>query len=454
MFGVNVNIIRELQAFLRLCIADTSLLDLFRQSPRHFTRSRKLSFSRLVLFITKLCKKTLSVELEQFFKQDLNQPDACTISAFSQQRKKLKGKFFSIWNQVLCNSFYHYAAGTEHIRRWHGFRLLAADGSVVSLITSNTLYKHFGGQRNQHRHFCGAKAFFHYDVLNRLFVRSHLDCYRTSEHQMAYQSIDTLPADTLTLYDRNFCCYKMIALHRWSEQERRFVIRAKENCRFVSAFLKSGAYSTEIAIYPEKEAIEGLGKSGFVVTKTTALKVRLVRVILPNGEVEVLLTNLWEREGYGVELFGPLYNMRWGIETAIGLAKNLLQLESFSGLSVAAVEQDFYATVLLANLEALLSRQAEEERQQQNDRLAHAGEPVKVYKYPLQVNHNKASGKLRQRLVHLMSEGKPQWILQELSAYFQKHVLPVRKGRCFNRQRRQTQSKSKHRTYANYKPAT
>jgi hypothetical protein len=41
------------------------------------------------------------------------------------------------------------------------------------------------------------------------------------------------------------------------------------------------------------------------------LTVRLVRVDLPES-VEVLITNLWEEEGYANELFKDLYFMRWG----------------------------------------------------------------------------------------------------------------------------------------------
>lgn len=51
--------------------------------------------------------------------------------------------------------------------------------------------------------------------------------------------------------------------------------------------------------------------------------------------------------------------MRWGIETNIPLQKNIIQLESFSGLSVAAVEQDFYATVFMANLLSILIKDAD-----------------------------------------------------------------------------------------------
>ena len=75
---------------------------------------------------------------------------------------------------------------------------------------------------------------------------------------------------------------------------------------------------------------------------------------------EVLITNLWEEEGYDASRFKELYFMRWGIETNISPQKNIMQLESFSGLTVKAVEQDFYATVFTANLHAGLIKDAQQ----------------------------------------------------------------------------------------------
>src|SRR6478672_5900431 len=118
MFEVNVKIISELKAFLGFCTAPgrKHLLNVFRTSDSDFTRNRKLSFSRLILFITRLPKKTLSVELERFFADGSGASVPCSTSAFCQQRRKLQYWFFFFWNQVLVSSFYHY--GNKLVRRW------------------------------------------------------------------------------------------------------------------------------------------------------------------------------------------------------------------------------------------------------------------------------------------------------------------------------------------------
>jgi len=454
MFDVNLNIISELKTFLLLCQTNEDLLDCYRSSKKAFTRDRKLGFERLVLFISKLCKRTLSVGLDQFFEQDIGSSLPCSVSAFSQQRQKLDSYFFKVWNEVLFQSFYHY--GKQQVKRWNGYRLIAADGSVISLPYTQHLLDGFGGIDNKNASYCGAQAFFHYDVLNKLFIYSRLAPYRVSETALANPMIEHMDDDTITIYDRGFCNYKTMLLHRWAETEKRFVIRAKLDLKYVKAFIEKGIYSEQITIYPGYKAIRSMRSDGLMITansKMSALKVRLVRVDLPDGTVEVLVTNLWEEEGYDYKIFGDLYFKRWGVETAIGTAKNLLQLECFSGLTVNSVCQDFYATVFMANLTALFAEQAitEEKAEPTPDR--RKATKIKPA-WPKKTNMNKACGKLRQSLVQLFMSRDPASIIKSLIAYLQRHKIPIIKGRSYDRKRKRRQMLCKHKTFNNYKDAT
>ena len=99
MFDVNVKIITELKNFITIVAANRDVLSKFCVSDRDFIRTRKLPFARLVLLITKLCKKTLSIELEKFF-EEMGGSMNCSVSAFTQQRLKLEPVFFYFWNVV------------------------------------------------------------------------------------------------------------------------------------------------------------------------------------------------------------------------------------------------------------------------------------------------------------------------------------------------------------------
>jgi glutaredoxin len=435
---IGIKIISELKSFVSSIARDEQLLDNFRKSNKDFTRNRKLPFERLVLLIAKLCKKTLSIELETFF-EELGEQDACSVSAFTQQRIKLKASFFHWWNRVLWSSYYYYSCD---IKQWRGFRIIAADGSNVSLVNTPVLNKYFGGQSNQNGSFVQAKTFYYYDVLNELVLFPRIMPYRYGEVPMAYDGIEQLEEGMLVIYDRNFCSYKMFALHLWAEKEIKFVIRGKDNHNMIREFIAGGKPGAVVSLPPNSETINSLRNSGFVVTKQTLLKVRLVRVELEKT-IEVLVTNLWEEEGYSNEEFKALYFLRWGVETNISIQKNVLQLEAFSGLTVESVEQDFYATVFIANLHSVLIKDAQ----------ISVDESTGNRKYPMKVNKNKSFGKLKVSLVSLFINNEVESILEILHGHFIKDTLPIRKNRSFERVRKNKQGKSKYRTFSNFKPS-
>jgi hypothetical protein len=439
MFDANVKIITELKHFITIVVGNKKLLEKFCVSKKDFIRDRKLPFGKLVLLIGKLCKKTLSTELEKFFEETGSLVN-CSVSAFTQQRAKLVPSFFYFWNLVLLGSYYRYYGNA--VRRWKGYRIVAADGSTISLINTPSLSSYFGGQSNQSTNFVLAKTFYHYDVLNELILLPQISPFRYGELNMAYDCIDTIEEDMLMLYDRNFSNYKIVALHLWQEKERKFVIRARETQNIIKTFINSGEMSSIAYMHPTSEAIVGMKKKGFTITKKTVLKVRLVRVELPKS-IEVLITNLWEEDGHPVEEFKDLYFMRWGIETNISVQKNIVQLESFSGLTVHAVLQDFFATVMMTNLHSILIKDAQ---QTIEDTLKHR-------KYPVKINKNKSFGKLKVNLVSLFLNNDVKTILQKLHAHFVKDVIPIRKGRSFKRIKVNIQSKSKFKTFSNFKPS-
>lgn len=63
----------------------------------------------------------------------------------------------------------------------------------------------------------------------------------------------------------------------------------------------------------------------------TVIKLRVLKVVLDTGEVEILITNLTEDE-LKYEDSKELYFKRWGIETKFDELKNKFQIENFSGM--------------------------------------------------------------------------------------------------------------------------
>lgn len=77
---------------------------------------------------------------------------------------------------------------------------------------------------------------------------------------------------------------------------------------------------------------------------------RFIRVDLPTGEVEVLMTTLLDNKKYPPALFGDLYDLRWGVETSIFVLKSYLQMAQFSAYTLPGVEQDLWSTFWMFNV--------------------------------------------------------------------------------------------------------
>lgn len=442
MLKANLKIISLLKDFLVLVSNNVEYRNLFSFSPSDFSRKRKLPFESLVLFLLRLNKKTLSVELDNYF-NELGQNIKCSVAAFSLQRLKLQPDFFYVWNLKLCDSFYDLYG--KQVRRWKKYRVLACDGSSVSLVKRPALESHFGGQTNGQSSYVVAKTFYCYDSLNSLILHADIRPYRYSEFNMACDLIDSgkLQADMLLIFDRLYSGYNVVALFEYNENDVKYIIRVNENYNYTKQFLKSKKKSDIIELFPTYSSRKQLRKRGYIVRANAPIKVRLIKIMLPNNKIEVLMTNLLDEQKYETNEFKKLYALRWTVETNIDFQKNILQLESMSGLTPITVMQDFYTTVFATNLHFLLIKQAQET----------IDKNCIEKKYPMKVNNNKASGKIKETLIQLFINKKPIEILNELHDYFIRSPLPVRKNRSFQRLRKNPQSKSKHRTFSNYKPA-
>lgn len=228
-------------------------------------------------------KRSLSIELNEFFARLGHGSLEVTKGAFSQQRGKLHPLFFKLWNHLLAESFYlHYG---EKVERWQGFRLLAVDGSTAYLMDAGDVVREFGTSGNQHTQVPMARVMQVHDVLNDITVRGDIFPIGKSENSIMAQWVRHLYQDSLTLFDRGFPSYGLMYLLMNEEVPRHFVMRCKVGFnREVRQFVKDGAHSRTIELRPGFKAMAMLRENGYIVTPGTTIKVRMVRVILPTGK--------------------------------------------------------------------------------------------------------------------------------------------------------------------------
>ena len=441
MRDVNLQIISELKSFLTTACSQKAK---YCQKPTDFIRTRKLPFNRVVLLILNMLKRSLSVELADFFEQLGELEQSATKSAFSIARKKLKPTFFEDWNEVLFQTYYQKAGANMH--KWKDFILKATDGSTAYLFndTDEKMEQHFG----LHRGKVMGRLMVCYDVLNELVVLGKMDKIKTSENELVYNWLDTLQSqsvqqgDALLLYDAKFAGFRMIYEHL--ERSLEFVMRCSPEFSIqIKRFVESGKKQQIIDMHPNTQVVKEMQQLGHPVNIDTRLKVRLVRIELENGEIEVLITSLLDRQKYPHADFKPLYQLRWGSETCYDTLKNKLQIEVLSGHSPEAVLQDFHAALILSNLQSVVEQECSEEVAQVNER--------RELEYA--VNQNVAIGCLKHRVVQLFLSEHPEQILDQLKGLFIKHLEPIRPNRSFPRIKRIQHLNGKYKTLKNYRRA-
>lgn len=110
-----------------------------------------------------------------------------------------------------------------------------------------------------------------------------------------------------------------------------------------------------MTLYPSYESVKECRSRRL---STDPIPVRLIRVELNTGEVEMLVTSLLDTVAYPIAVFEDLYHCRWPVEENYKVMKCRIEIENFSGESVWAVYQDFHAKVFTMNLTAILAHPA------------------------------------------------------------------------------------------------
>jgi hypothetical protein len=286
-----------------------------------------------------------------------------TKSAYSQARQKLRYTAFVELDNSLTTSYYSLGG----IKTWHDYRLLSVDGSKVILPDSKEVLDYFGGQKipkTQHHEediLPQGNLTVCYDVLNELSLNAILETNKSYEVELAKTHQGVYQEGDLVLYDRHYASYEFIA---WlSQQKGDFIIRCPSSTfREGNRMFKGGPWTRTITLQAPGGTIKSL-KQDELPREVT---VRFVRVILSTGEIEVLVTSVMN-EHLKEDDFREVYGLRWGIETYFSRIKERLNLENFSGKSVESVFQDLYSTILISNLETVITEDTNEEFSQKKN---------------------------------------------------------------------------------------
>lgn len=372
-----------------------------RKSPQFFSRVRKMSFSALLEFLLRGRKCATQANLNEFF-MNKGKGQHMTQQALSKARSHFDHTPFS-------KAFYEvrdaeYSPGNdEKLKRFQGYKIFAVDGSIIALSNIPKLKELFGEVKDSP----SARASIAYDVMNDRIVEAELATMATDERTLALLHLQALEGkikmeDVIFIFDRGYAARELIL--RICSMKSHFLMRVRRKFNLLIDNAPMGDSTVEIA---------------------PKLLIRVVKFELPSGEVETLITDLFDIE---FSQFQELYFLRWPVEVKYDIVKNKLELPNFSGTSETVIMQDFWISMLLANIAAIAKAEADIEIKE-----ARKG---KQNKYEYQANVNNVIAVVRNRFADALFnfEGaEREAIINEIICEISASVVPIRKGRTIPR---------------------
>ncbi len=391
-----------------------------------FTRVRKLGFDKIMTIMIKKSNKSLQNSINDAL-LDLGEDVTITNSAYTQARAKLNYTAFEEFAQMARDIFYK----DGEYETYHEFRILAIDGSVTTLPNTDDVKKEFNPMKVK----CQIKEFTKdvsqarvsclYDVLNNIAIDASISNKNNSEENdliaydektLAVEHLQHCNQDDLTLMDRGYPSFELFAA---AYNNTNILCRLRKNVFSKAKFLFD-AHSEKKDVILEINAPKYLKETLRSENIPTKMKIRFVQVVLDNGTVEVLATNILDNERLKSSDFKELYSLRWGIETYFDLIKNRLSLENFTGQTALAVKQDFFATIFLTNYESILTYDINEDLK----------EKTKDNKYVQKVNKAVSFNLIKHKVFDLLYLDEPiEEMLEQMEKLFLTNTIVIRPNR-------------------------
>ena len=189
---------------LKNIIISSEFIARHRQSDTDFTRTRKMPFHLLIVFLLNVLRGSYQDQLDRFFKI-LFRLDVATLvvskAALTKARMKLKYQAFIELNHHL-NSFFEK---NFNPKTWFGFRLLVIDGSMIRLPRCKDIAKHFGVWKvRQGQPSPIARISQLYDTLNKITMDALISPKHIGERELAAQHLLNIMPTDLVLLDRGY----------------------------------------------------------------------------------------------------------------------------------------------------------------------------------------------------------------------------------------------------------
>ena len=307
-------------------------------------------------------------------------------------------------------------------KRWKGYRLIAGDGSTISLPASTQIKNHFGiySVSQGGTSLCHARTCMFYDVLSGYVIDSMIAPASVGEITLINTMVNTInDTDSIVILDRGFgyfsTCKNLI------NQKQKFCIRVTTSQSMFSKLVLSNPsddFITEwIASDAEKVTCKKYGWD------TKSITVRVTKIVLRTGEIELLVSSLFDMDLINKNDLRELYELRWNVEEGFKKLKPKMKLEQFGCKRYEGVYQEFYAHIFMMNLVSIIANDTEE----------NVVEKTKHRKHHYKYNWQNAFLFVREKIVDLFNSADPWDILEKIMENIATSIIAVKKGRHFVR---------------------
>lgn len=399
-----------------------------RNSEKDFSRIKKWTFGEVVRFIITMEGKSLKDELLKHFNFSTGTP---TNSSFNQRRAQILPEAFEFL-------FREFTAITSGDKKYHGYCLLACDGSDLCIAhnaqDTTTYFQSTPDSKGFNQMHLNAL----YDLLARTYVDAVVQPARQeNEYQAMCEMIDRYTGDSKSIFmaDRGYESYNIFA--HILEKGLFFLIRAKDIASngiaysFRSQFPNNqSSFDKTVTVTLTKKqtnAVKAKPDKYRVIPKASTfdfvdlhhhwfyeMKLRIVRFPTADGSYECIITNM-PREEFPSEDIKELYHMRWGIVTSFRELQYSIGLTHFHSKKSDYIKQEIWARLILYNFcEAITTRTI---MRQINRKRKHS----------YQLNYTRAIHICR-FFLSIRKEAPP-----DVESLISRELLPVRPGRSDHR---------------------
>lgn len=271
---------------------------------------------------------------------------------------------------------------------------------------------------------CLARIFFLYDPLNDFVVESDMGTMEIGEKPQLYSCLEKIKKseNDIIVLDRGFGDY--CTLNELIGQGRKFCIRLPaKNSNFAKRCMI--AEETDFLTWwsPSLKEGENSKERG---RELASQQVRITKIELSSGEVELLVSNLFDMNLISQQDLKELYGLRWGVEEGFKNLKPKMKIEQFGCRKTNGLYQEFYAHVFFLNIVALTAAVA----------MAKIKRKTKGRRHEYKYNWKNAYRFTREIIVRMLNLKNIRGLLNDLISNIASSITAIKPNRLFARDTR------------------